>query len=139
MGALIRTGALEGGDGAYHREEAHADRLSAPGHDVEYRLTDYGATLFGEFGIDIATLRGRRRPLIRYCLDWTEQAHHLAGSLGAAFTHRLFDLDWLRRTPTHRAVRLTDHGRTALATTFGVVLDDDDLMFRGNGHEGTSG
>lgn len=125
MTALVNSGALEGGDGTHHPESANTDHLSAPGHDVDYRLTNHGVTLLGEFGIDLTTLQGHRRPLIRYCLDWTEQAHHLAGGLGAALTNRLFELDWLRRAPTHRAVRLSDPGRTGLATTFGVVVDDN--------------
>jgi DNA-binding transcriptional ArsR family regulator len=78
MTALVETGALDGGDGGYHREAARTDRLSAPGHDVGYKLTDHGAALVGDFGVDLAALRARRRPLIRYCLDWTEQRHHLA-------------------------------------------------------------
>jgi hypothetical protein len=54
----------------------------------------------------------------------TEQAHHLAGALGAALTGRLFELNWLRRIPVNRAVRLTDTGRTGLADTFGMHVDD---------------
>ena len=126
MAALIDTGALESGDGIHHREDVPTDRLSAPGHEVDYRLTDKGATMLREFGIDLNTLHARRRPLIRYCLDWTEQAHHLAGGLGAALTSRLFDLDWLQRAPTHRSVRLTDTGRTGLSTNLGLTIDDDD-------------
>lgn len=125
MAALLEAGAISGGDGTHHPEAAPTDRLSAPGHDVDYRLTDHGAELFTGFGLDLAELRARRRPLIRYCLDWTEQAHHLAGGLGAALTNRLLELDWLRRTPTPRAVRLTDPGRTGLATTFGLIVDED--------------
>jgi DNA-binding transcriptional ArsR family regulator len=125
MTALINAGALDGGDGIHHPEAALTDRLSAPGHDVDYQLTGHGAALIGEFGIDLAALRARRRPLIRYCLDWTEQRHHLAGVLGAALADRLFELDWLcHAPPTNRAVRLTDAGRTGLATTFGLRLDD---------------
>jgi len=62
--------------------------------------------------------------LIRYCLDWTEQRHHLAGTLGAALTARLFGLDCLRRTRVSRAVQLTSAGRTGLAAVFGMVVDD---------------
>jgi DNA-binding transcriptional ArsR family regulator len=119
MGALIEDDVLEGGDGIHHPESVPTDRLSAPGHDVDYRLTDHGATLLAEFGVGLENLRAKRRPLIRYCLDWTEQRHHLAGSLGAAVTRRLFDLGWLRRTPINRAVRLTDAGQAGLADTFG--------------------
>jgi DNA-binding transcriptional ArsR family regulator len=124
MNALIDGGSITGGDGAHHPETAATDRLSAPGHDIDYRLTGHGAAILAEFGIDFDALRSHRRPLIRYCLDWTEQAHHLAGSLGAALTDRLFQLNWLRRTPVNRAVRLTDTGRTGLVSTFGVPIDD---------------
>ena len=125
MTALIETGALDGGDGARHPEAAPTDRLSAPGHDVGYKLTGRGAALVGDFGVDLAALRARRRPLIRYCLDWTEQRHHLAGGLGAALAGRLFELDWMRHAPpASRVVRLTDAGRAGLAAAFGVRLDE---------------
>ena len=108
MTALVETGALDGGDGGHHPEAAPTDRLSAPGHDVGYLLTGHGAAFVGDFGIDLAALRARR-PLIRYCLDWTEQRHHLAGALGAALAGRLFELDWVRPARVaSRAVRLTD-------------------------------
>lgn len=125
MRGLIDGGALSGGDGEHHPEDAGTDRLSAPGHDVDYRLTGRGAELLGEFGIDLGRLYGGRRPLVRYCLDWTEQRHHLAGALGAAFPDRLFELGWLRRTSTHRAVRLTEPGRAGLAETLGVRVPED--------------
>ena len=124
MHALIGAGARDGGVGVYHPTDALTDRLSAPGHDVDYRLTNHGTALLTEFGIDLDALYQRRRPLIRYCLDWTEQAHHLAGALGSGIATRLFDLDWIRRTRTSRAVQLTSAGRTGLAATFGLHLDD---------------
>jgi DNA-binding transcriptional ArsR family regulator len=138
MAALVDSGAIEGGDGFHRPEDAHTDHLSAPGHDVDYRLTDHGAALLSEFGIDLEALQGRRRPLIRYCVDWTEQAHHLAGGLGAALTTRMFDLDWLARAPTHRAVRLSATGRTGLATTFGVIVDGGSTARRGHHTAGIS-
>lgn len=124
MGALIDAGAIDGGDGARHPGAAATDRLSAPGHDVDYRLTDHGARMLATVDVDPDRLRGRRRPLIRYCLDWTEQRHHLAGSLGAALTARLFELDWLRRAHVNRAVQLTDAGRAGLASAVGMVIDN---------------
>jgi len=125
MTALVEGGALDGGDGAYHPETARTDRLSAPGHDVGYKLTGHGADLVSDFGVDLAGLRAGRRPLIRYCLDWTEQRHHLAGGLGAGLAGPLFELGWVCHTPSvSRAVRLTGEGRAGLAATFGVRLDD---------------
>ena len=120
MRAMLDRDVLTGGDGTHDPATAPTDRLSAPGHDVDYRLTDSGADLLTDFGVDVDALCGGRRPLIRYCLDWTEQRHHLAGALGAAVTERLLQLAWLVRTPQPRTVRVTDAGTTGLAETFGV-------------------
>jgi DNA-binding transcriptional ArsR family regulator len=119
MGALIERGALSGGDGRHDPQTAVADRLSAPGHDVDYRLTTGGVALMDDFGIDVGALSAGRRPLVRYCLDWSEQRHHLAGALGAAVAARLLDRGWLRRANAGRAALLTDDGRVGLAQTFG--------------------
>jgi hypothetical protein len=53
-------------------------------------------------------------------VDWSEQRHHLAGALGAALLTRLADMDWVRRSPTSRAVQVTNNGRVGLAATLGV-------------------
>ncbi|MCQ8829189.1 ArsR/SmtB family transcription factor [Streptomyces malaysiensis] len=123
LAALLEHGVLEGGDGRFHPEAAEGDRLSAPGNDTTYRLTEPGRAALAAFGVDTDGLVAGRRPLIRYCVDWTEQRHHLAGALGAALTDRLFALDWIRRGGRRRVVHLTDTGRTGLERTFGVVLD----------------
>lgn len=119
MGALLERGVLTGGDGRHHPETAERDRLSAPGNDTPYRLTDGGRAELAAFGVDADRLQGRR-PLIRYCVDWTEQRHHLAGALGAAITDRLFELDWIRRGTRRRAIDVTEQGAAGLARTFGV-------------------
>lgn len=119
MTALLEQGLLTGGDGRYNSDEADTDRLSARGADLTYRLTSTGRETLTDFGIDLAAL-SRKQPMIRYCVDWSEQRHHLAGPLGAALTQRMFDLDWIRRVNQRRAVVLTDLGRQGLADTFGV-------------------
>ena len=55
MQALIAEGAVTGGDGLHHFDGD--DRLSAPGRDVDYRLTRAGASKAGA-----ARDRGRRGP-----------------------------------------------------------------------------
>ncbi|HEX9067044.1 MAG TPA: winged helix-turn-helix domain-containing protein [Streptosporangiaceae bacterium] len=123
MTSLIDGGLISGGDGMHHAETAGSDHLSAPGHDVDYRLTALGADRLTDFGVDLNALRAGRRPLIRYCLDWTEQRHHLAGALGAGLAGRMFDLGWIRRAPAGRAVLATDHGQSGLTRVFGLTLE----------------
>jgi DNA-binding transcriptional ArsR family regulator len=120
MAALLDRGALEGGDGRFHLEAAGADRLAGPGREVDYRLTDTGADLLARLGVRVAG--DGRRPPVRYCVDWSEQRHHLAGAVGATLTRRLFDLGWLRRADRGRAVHVTPAGTGGLRETFGVVV-----------------
>jgi DNA-binding transcriptional ArsR family regulator len=121
MAALLGQQLLTGGDGVFDPDHAERDRLSAPGFDVDYRLTPDGAERLREFGIEFDALP-RRRPLIRYCVDWSEQRHHLAGSLGAAIADRMFELRWIRRADRSRAVHVTDAGRAGLERAFGLTL-----------------
>lgn len=107
FGHLIATGWVAGGDGRHHPGQA-ADRFSAPGTSVRYRLTKPGAAALAAWGIDPAAL-STASPL-RYDVDWTEQAHHLAGPLGAAITRRLFDLGAIERGTVPRSVVLIADG-----------------------------
>jgi DNA-binding transcriptional ArsR family regulator len=110
MRSLLDRGVLTGGDGHFDRGRAVTDRLSAAGHDLDYRLTPAGETWIEGFGVDLDSLRARRRPLIRYCTDWTEQQHHLAGALGAALAEQMVGRGWIERARNGRAVTLTDAG-----------------------------
>lgn len=94
--------------------------------DGSYLLTDRGDGWLAEFGIDLPALRARSRPLIRVCVDWTEQRPHLSGALGAALLERLFEHSWLRRSPASRAIHLTEEGRLGLESQFGLPLDKPD-------------
>jgi DNA-binding transcriptional ArsR family regulator len=109
---LLEAGWVTGGDGLHHLDSP-VDRLSAPGNGTGYRLTGDGAGSLAAWGIAREVL-SVTRPL-RYCVDWTEQAHHLAGPLGTAVGTRLFDLGWVVRGPVPRSVRLTEEGEAGLA------------------------
>jgi len=111
MQALIADGAVTGGDGLHQFDGE--DRLSAAGRDVDYRLSPAGATRLERLGIEADA----DRPL-RYCVDWTEQAHHLSGPLGRALADRLLELGWLRRAERGRAVHVTDAGAAGLQREF---------------------
>jgi DNA-binding transcriptional ArsR family regulator len=121
MEALLERDLLSGGDGVFDPESAHADRLAAPGYDLDYRLTSAGVRELKAFGIDFDALPARR-PLIRYCVDWSEQRHHLAGSLGAAIADRMMELGWVRRAQRSRAVHVSDNGYEGLRDRFGIEL-----------------
>jgi DNA-binding transcriptional ArsR family regulator len=123
MAGMVEHGLLTGGDGQHARERARADRPSAIGRDLDYRLTDGGARRLRDLGVDVdGALAGPRAP-IRYCVDWSEQDHHLSGALGAAVAAQLFELEWVARLPRTRAVRVTDDGRAGLAKQLGVVVE----------------
>jgi DNA-binding transcriptional ArsR family regulator len=120
MGSLLRQGAVCGGDGLHHPELAHHDRLSTRGRDIDYRFTDAGQALFDRLDIVVPPTR---RPLVGYCVDWSEQRHHLAGTAGAALLTRFEELDWVRRDRRKaRALRVTDEGRRGFADHFGIQL-----------------
>lgn len=122
MQAMLDRGLLAGGDGTFDRRTAREDRLAAPGFDLDYRLTKQGVRELDSFGIDLESLRARRRPLVRYCVDWSEQRHHLAGALGAALAERMLALKWIRRARNSRAVHISDLGYRGLQGTFGLEL-----------------
>jgi DNA-binding transcriptional ArsR family regulator len=123
MSSLIAAGDLTGGDGRHVRERARKDRPSAVGRDLDYRLTDEGADKLANLGVDVdKALAGPRAP-IRYCIDWSEQDHHLSGALGAALAERLFELGWVKRLPRTRAVLVTNNGRRGLAEELNLAMD----------------
>ncbi len=117
MGSLLDRGVLVGGDGRYDPQRDSHDALSSPGHDVQYELTNDGRDFLTEVGIELPT---SRRPLVRYCIDWTEQRHHLSGGLGRAVLDRFLSAGWVKRVPRGRAVTVTDDGRAAMADAFGI-------------------
>src|SRR5207244_2380486 len=96
-----------------------AVRLAA----TEFDVTPVGQQLLGELGIDLATVRARRRAFAPACLDWSEREPHIAGALGAALLTRLFDLGWITRMPASRAVEVTLSGRRGFHRTFGIAAD----------------
>jgi len=124
LAGLLSGGLMDGGDGRHHPGQARGDRLSAPGRDLSYRLTPRGEAAFGEIGLDLDAVLAHQ-PAVRYCLDWSEQQHHLAGPLGTALADRLFALGWVTRTQRRRVVRVTDSGSVNLPAVLGLPADWD--------------
>ncbi|HEY2273244.1 MAG TPA: winged helix-turn-helix domain-containing protein [Jatrophihabitantaceae bacterium] len=121
--SLIRQAALERTDGRADNERADGDRLASPVSVHPYRLGPAAGAVFGDLGVDVAALEvpSHRRPVLRFCVDWSEQRHHLAGALGAAMLTRMRDADWVRSLPAPRAVELTAVGRARLGEILGVA------------------
>jgi DNA-binding transcriptional ArsR family regulator len=119
--ALLDRQALTRTDGDSGVARADGDRLSAPVAVHPYRLGPRAGEVFGALGVDLGNVGTKnRRPLLRFCVDWSEQRHHLAGALGAAMLERMRAADWLRQLPVRRAVALTPEGQAALHAVLGV-------------------
>ncbi|MEU3415723.1 helix-turn-helix transcriptional regulator [Streptomyces sp. NPDC006658] len=121
MGALLDRGVLTGYDGVHRPEKAMRDRPASHGRDIRYELTDSGRAQLRELGVHANRLPPRR-PVVRYCVDWSEHRHHLAGGLGAALTSRLFELEWVRWGAAPRVVQVTDKGIAGLERTLGLIV-----------------
>jgi DNA-binding transcriptional ArsR family regulator len=94
------------------------ERLLTP--DLE--ATRNGSRRLGELGISVDEASNGRRAFARRCLDWSERRHHLAGALGAAIATRFFELGWIERTGSSRAVRVTESGRKGLDRELAIRL-----------------
>ncbi|WP_028921083.1 ArsR/SmtB family transcription factor [Pseudonocardia acaciae] len=114
--ALLDRGALVATDGVQDTGRRPGDPLSAQLPTHPYRLGEHAAEVVGLLGVDKDVLsdNGARRPLLRFCLDWSEQRHHLSGRLGAAVLTAMLDQDWLARTRRRRALELTEVGAREL-------------------------
>ncbi len=93
--------------------------IAMDGEAVE--VTEAGRSFATEFGIDLSTLGGTRRPLCKACLDWSNRRNHLAGALGAALLARIYALGWAKREPDSRIVAFSQAGEKAFAEAFGTV------------------
>ncbi len=116
MAAMISRGHLIGGDGVFDPARARRDGRTGYGHDVDYDLTDPGRSLLTDLGVRIP---GGRRA-VRYCVDWSEQRHHLGGAVGRGMLDRFTELDWIERAESTRAVRVTSDGAAGFREAFGI-------------------
>jgi DNA-binding transcriptional ArsR family regulator len=87
------------------------------GEEDALRLTGSGRDFLVSLGLDLPVLEGRRRPLCRACLDWSERRDHLGGSLGAALLELMAAHGWLRREEG-RVLRFSPSGARAFDAAF---------------------
>jgi DNA-binding transcriptional ArsR family regulator len=81
-------------------------------------LTEAGARVCRDVGVDVGELGRGRRPLCLACLDWSARRHHLAGALGAALLSRFATLGWARQQKGTRVVTFSALGERALRAQF---------------------
>ena len=123
--ALIDHRALAPSDGIPDTRRRSGDRLSSQLAEHPWALGPSAAEVFASLGVPperLAADRPSRRPLLRFCLDWSEQRHHLAGQLGAEVLSALLDAGWVTRAQGQRAIQLTPAGRQALTDRLGLDL-----------------
>ncbi|MDA9008603.1 winged helix-turn-helix domain-containing protein [Alphaproteobacteria bacterium] len=81
-------------------------------------LTKQGEAFAADFGIDLSVLSKAKRPVCKACLDWSNRRSHLAGGMGAALLHRIYDLGWAKRVPDSRVVSFSTKGAEAFKAQF---------------------
>jgi DNA-binding transcriptional ArsR family regulator len=131
LGVALTAGLLDrhvlvATDGIADTSRRDGERFAAPVPHHPYALGPRARPVLAELGVDLDALRDAprsTRPLLRFCVDWTEQRHHLAGRLGAALLSALSERTWIVRHPQRRSVALTDDGAAALRRHLGVELD----------------
>lgn len=123
---LVGSGVLVPADGRTDLARRPDEPLSAPLGESVYRLGPCAEEELARLGVDLPGVRRQRRPLLRFCLDWSEQRHHVSGALGAALLDAALARDWVRRREGQRALTVTDAGREALPVS-GTVAPDRPL------------
>jgi DNA-binding transcriptional ArsR family regulator len=113
--ALLREQLVVGHDGSFRPER---ERLSARSRDPVYRLTDAGCERLETLAVNVEP-----EQMLAHCVDWSEQRHHLAGSVAASLTQRMFELQWLEHATRGRSVHVTELGAAGLTETFRVQLE----------------
>lgn len=122
--ALLSHRALVATDGTDDTRRRPGDQFAAALTAHPYQLGPAAGEVLGRLGVDVPVLISAprsARPLLRFCTDWTEQRHHLAGALGAALLTALCDGGCVVRRPK-RVIQLTEHGTAVLRDHLG--LDD---------------
>ncbi len=88
----------------------------------DYDLTTSGERGFAALGIDVDSMRKRRRRLACACLDWSERKPHLGGAAGAALLETALRQNWASKDLEGRGLHFTSRGREALARHFDLPV-----------------
>lgn len=85
-----------------------------PSGTIPYALGDDADRSLADWDVDLAEVEGDQRPSLGFCMDWTEQQHHLAGGLGAAVLTAFRHNGWVAPGLRSRELAVTDAGAAAL-------------------------
>jgi hypothetical protein len=103
---------------------AMLDGLTARGVIIDREgslsLTRDGVRFVEDFGVDLAGVADRRRPLCKACLDWSQRRSHLGGALGKAMLAQIFAKGWARRLDGSRVVAFSGPGLLAFERALGA-------------------
>ncbi|GAA4642236.1 ArsR/SmtB family transcription factor [Gordonia humi] len=124
LAGLVECDALVRIDGVPGTGLGSSDELSSSVPVAPYRVGPRGAEVFGVIGVDLGALNADRRPLIRACVDWSEQRHHLAGGLGAAVMTGMIGRGWVERRTGRRDLRVIEPEAVAAWLTGGSASAD---------------
>lgn len=119
--ALLRHAALCPTDGVPDNRRREDDPYSSVLRGHPYELGPHADAVFARLGVDLAVLGDGRRPLLRFCLDWSEQRHHLGGRLGAALLAAFREQGWVRDGTRPRTLTVTDLGCRELAASLTIT------------------
>lgn len=86
--------------------------------DDAVELTQEGRRLLSDRGIDVPLLEGRKRPLCRTCIDWSERRNHLGGSVGAAILSHITEQGWAIRKAGSRTVAFSARGERSFVAWY---------------------
>jgi DNA-binding transcriptional ArsR family regulator len=111
--ALVSGGIL----GVETPPDRPGDPVLGAGRAKRFHMTSHGRQVLAS--LDVPLDPPTRRPLVRYCVDWSEQRPHISGWLGAALLNRFVALGWVARSD-RRVVRVNASGRSALPAQLGV-------------------
>ncbi|MGI9156594.1 MAG: ArsR/SmtB family transcription factor [Marmoricola sp.] len=92
----------------------HEDAYSAPVRSQPYALGPGARCGLAEWGVDVDAITATRRTTLKFCTDWTEQCHHLAGGLGSAVLAAFRANGWVADGPRPRELVVTEAGKLAL-------------------------
>ncbi|WP_292010065.1 winged helix-turn-helix domain-containing protein [Chryseobacterium sp.] len=90
--------------------------------EKQYRVTTRGWDWLQQLDIKQSDYKDIRRPLTRYCLDWSERRPHLAGKLGADLLEKMIFKNWFRKVQFSRELIITTKGTQEIYKLLGISL-----------------